>query len=175
MRTILFILISNAILFGQTKQETEDWINNNINSYPVDYGENSFEFFENITIEDGNLVLYNHFKSKNSNYYTGNWFKVSLKDIKSIDYSYDKSPGLDNKWINLKLNFIEGKSLEKKVTFPTNAQEQSVYKKNPEKAVIVMRLNMEYVQSGMKQRMEKALLHIIKLYGGTAIIKREPF
>jgi hypothetical protein len=175
MKIILFLLINTTILFSQTKKNTEEWINNNINYYPVSYGNNPISISERIEIEDGILYFYYHWKKDVDNYFSGSWSKINLKNIKSIEYSYDKSPDIDNKWINLTLNFQKGKCYERDALYPNDSKNQNGYQIQPERTIIKMRLNLDYVDSGMKLRIEKAFAYLIKQYGGNTIIKKEPF
>lgn len=178
MRTIKLILF--AVLFsysalGQSKEETEEWINQNINDFPVSYGDNPIDVKENIFIENGFLYFYHHWERNDENYYSGSWDKVALKDIKSIEYSYDKSPDLDNRWVAIHLNFAKGKCYSAKLKNGFQRKEDVSYELSYERTAVIKRSNMDFVNSGMKKRIEKALLHIIKLNGGNAIIKKEPF
>ena len=176
--TLILLLLIPTLLLSQTKKETEDWINNNINNYPVNYGDNPIEVVENIIIDGSSLYFYHHWNRQDDNYYSGTWTKINLKDIKSIEYSFDKSPGLNNKWIELHLNFNKGKSYQGKSQYPNEFRDNISYQILFDRTAIIMRLNMDFVESGMKKRIEKALLHIIKSYGGNAIVKtvkKEPF
>ena len=170
----LFILLTSASSICQSKTETEKWINENINDFPVSYGDNPIEVVENIFVENGNLYFYHHWKNEKDNYYSGTWSKLALKDIKSIEYTYDKSSNLNYKWIELHFNFNKGKSLEGK-TNEFQGKDNVEYKIQLQKTIIPQRLNLDFENSGMKKRIEKALLHLIKLYGGNAIVKKEPF
>ena len=161
--------------FSQTKKETEDWINQNINTFPVSYGDNPINVVENIFLENGYLYFYHHWKREDNTYYSGTWSKVALKDIKSIEYTFDKSPGLNNKWIELRINFAKGKCSQGTLENEFQGKDNVEYVVQPERTIIPQRLNMDFQKSGMKQRIEKALLHIIKQYGGNAIVKKEPF
>jgi hypothetical protein len=174
-RIFLFLIFITVNVFGQTKKETEEWINQNINDYPVSYGNNPIDVVENIMIEDGYLYFYHHWKRENENYYSGTWDKVALKDIKSLEYSYDKSSDLDNRWIKLHLNFNKGKCYQGKPSNEFQGKDNVTYSLQYERTAIIKRSNMEFVNNGMKKRIEKALIHIIKLNGGNAIIKKEPF
>jgi len=172
---VLIFLLPFFSTFSQTKKETEKWINQNINNYPVSYGDNPINVVENIFIDNEYLYFYHHWKREDNNYYSGTWSKVALKDIKSIEYSYDKSSGLNNKWIELHINFAKGKCSQATLESEFQGKDNVNYEIQSERTVIPQRLNMEFVESGMKQRIEKALLHIIKQYGGNAIVKKEPF
>lgn len=172
---IYFFLLASFISLAQTKKETEEWINNNINYYPVSYGNNPINVVEKIEVENGVLYFYHHWQNDITNYYSGSWTKVNIKDIISIQYSYDKSPDLDNKWINLVLNFKKGQASVRKTKHNYDSKNQNDYTTVPEQTIITMRLNIDYEKSGMKPRMEKALLHLIKQYGGNASTKKDPF
>tara|TARA_R110001583_G_C5607231_1_gene404997 strand:+ start:66 stop:602 length:537 start_codon:yes stop_codon:yes gene_type:complete len=171
---LLSILISLSG-FSQSKEETENWINQNINDFPVSYGDNSINVKEDIYLENGYVYFYHHWESNDDSYYSGSWDKVSLKDIKSIEYSYDKSPNLDNRWIEIHFNFDKGKCYTAELKNGFQTKENVSYSLKPERTAIIKRSNMDFVNSGIKNRMEKALIHIIKQYGGNAVIKKEPF
>lgn len=170
---ILLLLISFSSL-SQSKKETEDWVNQNINDFPVSYGNNPIHVQENIFLESGYVYFYHHWK-RDDGYYSGSWDKVSLKDIKSIEYSYDKSPELNNHWIEIHLNFNAGKCYSAKLKNGFQTKEDVSYLLQNERTAIIKRSDIEFVKNGMQKRIEKALLHIIKLYGGNATVKKEPF
>lgn len=172
---VFIFLFSIFNIFSQTRKETEDWINQNINIYPVSYGDNPINVVENIYLEDGYLYFYHHWKREDNTYYSGTWSKVALKDIKTIEYSFDKSPELNNKWIELHINFAKGKCSQATLEDEFQGKDNVKYVVQSERTIIPQRLNMDFQKSGMKQRIEKALLHIIKQYGGNAIIKKESF
>ena len=172
---ILILLFSSTIAMSQTKQETETWINNNINQFPVSYGDNPNDPENRIVIEDGILYFYYHLENRKENYFSGIWNKINLNDIKNIEYSYNESVGLNNRWLQLNLNFDEGKCLQRQLNYPHESKNNNDYKLVPDRQWITMRLNGNFVKDGMKPRIEKALVHIIKLYGGKVSIKKEPF
>ena len=87
----------------------------------------------------------------------------------------NKSSELNNKWIVLQLNFAKGKCSQATLKTEFQGKDNVNYEIMSEQTLIPQRLDMEFVESGMKQRIEKALLHIIKQYGGNAIVKKEPF
>lgn len=123
------------------------------------------------------MYSYNHFLIDKGTYrYTGSWQKVNINEIKAISYS--KSNGLDNNWIQIKLIFNKGLSYKGNSNYRFEPKEDINYKEDLVETAFYIRLNADYEISGMKERMEKAILHIIKLYGGKAIVKippKEPF
>ena len=160
---------------SQTKEETINWINDNINDYPVTYEDNPIDVVERITIEDEYLYFYHHWKRTDDNYYSGSWNRIKLKDILSIEYSKDSAMEGGKKWINLYLNVKNDSFYDAKVENEFQNKKSIQYSLNTDRTAIVKRSNMNYLESGMDKRIEKALLHIIKLNGGKAFVKKEPF
>lgn len=171
--SILFLSIN--ISFSQTKKETEDWINQNINEFPLYWANTSLNVIEKIYVENGYLYNYYLVKDIEKNYYAGYWTKVALKDIKSIENYYHRSSDPESNWIELRFTSAKGKCFKAERKKEYVGKMNVKYQVVPEEMTISQRLNLDFENSGMKKRIEKALLHLIKLYGGNAIVKREPF
>lgn len=165
---ILILLLQTIIIYSQTKKETEEWINDNINKFPVNYGIKGYNIVNEIHIENGTIYFFYGLTDRGK---TGvyHWSKVLLKDIKSIEFKKN------NEYINLIINFSKGKSYDSLPFENYRSKNDVYYDLNDINTDEVTRLNMEFHNSGMKERIEKALLHIIKLYGSNAIVKKEPF
>ena len=174
-KLILILLFFVINVFGQTKKETEEWINRNINDYPVSYGKIEYNILEKIFVEDGYLFFYLHWKKNDEKYYSGSWNKVALKDIKSIEYSKDTSIESGNKWFEINFNFNKGKCYEAKPDNEYEGKNNLNYSLVSERTKITKRFNMEFANSEIKNRIEKALVYIIKINGGKVIVKKEPF
>ncbi|MFT3796472.1 hypothetical protein [Flavobacterium sp.] len=78
-------------------------------------------------------------------------YKIQIKDIKKIQIKKERWDNDDKEgWSSV--YFYYGKNDSVEIT-----------------------MSSEFIESGYKKRMENALLHLIKLYGGNATIKKEAF
>jgi hypothetical protein len=150
---ILLLSFICNFFFAQTKNETEEWIATKCNEYKYN-SENSIYF------QSGELY---QFKKVGV---VGRLVKVNPKQIKRVEIS----------------NYVEdGKP--KLVWISLYTSDKAVYEKTDEKEafhsmdgnVFVVPLLLKFNEDGLKQRMEKALLHLVKLYGGSSTIKKEAF
>lgn len=152
--TILIILFTSNI-FGQTKNETEEWIVEKYNQFErVNSLSNTMDLF----FED-DFLYYEYLNS---------FFKIKIKDIKEIEFKKERFDNEDKiGWISLWIRFDKDKLLHKK------SNEDNFSKSNDTAFKIPLSSDLEL--DDYKKRMEKALLHLIKLNGGNAKIKKEPF
>lgn len=156
---LLFTLIflSVDIAFSQTRKETEDWIIEKFNSYRRP------ENIENqLEIADGILYHYNAT--------TKLAMRVPIKDIKEIEIKQE-SWGDGDFWVNIYLYTDTNKMAMK--SFSKYSPDE-YYNITPDTKTHIP-LSNKFYYGKMFPRMEKALLHLIKLNGGNAVIKNEPF
>lgn len=101
----------------------------------------------------------------------GYWTQLPIKDIKQIKIHHKKFNSEDEEgWDVITLYFDKNKSKTK----DAKPSDNNTYKVS-ESTSIDIKLTNKFIEDGLKPRMEKALLHLIKSYGGNAIIKKEPF
>lgn len=144
------ILISNITL-SQTKIETKDWIIEKYNEYKRNttvIPKNSFDLY----FKDDELI----------HIYINREFRIKLKDIKKIQIKKEKFDENDKEGWTAIFIFFE----KDKLKYEGNLSKDTMFK---------IAVNTEFLEDGYKERMEKALLHLIGLYGGKATIKNEPF
>tara|TARA_R110002033_G_scaffold43092_1_gene84561 strand:+ start:3582 stop:4073 length:492 start_codon:yes stop_codon:yes gene_type:complete len=156
---IIFLTFFSA--FSQTKAETEKWIIEKYNEYesPVN---NTREL-----IFDDSFVYYLWIFADNYGY----WTQLPIKDIKQIKIHHKKFDSEDEEgWDVITLYF--DKNISK--TKDAKPSDDNTYKVS-ESTSIDIKLTNKFIEDGLKPRMEKALLHLIKSYGGNAIIKKDPF
>jgi hypothetical protein len=171
---IIIFLGFGYFSIAQSKKETEDWINLKLNIFPVEY-EDGFNIDEDILFDNGTLYYY-HAWDRTGSYYNGTWSKLPIKNIQEIKFSKDRALSGGNSWIVLSFFFKEN-SASNSGDLPYKVDEKSItsYKPNPGHTRIQMRLHNRFKEDDMEKRMEKALLHLIKLYGGNATVQKEPF
>jgi hypothetical protein len=146
---------------SQTKLETEKWIIDKYNEY-----ESPVNRTRELIFND-NFIYYLWILYDNNGY----WTQLKVKDIKQIKIHHKKYNSDDNEgWDVITLYFAKNKSKTKDAK-PTE--------KNPyvisESTYFEIKLANRFIKDGLKPRMEKALLHLIKSYGGKASIKKELF
>ena len=155
-RTITILLISiSTIVFGQTKKETEEWIVEKYNEFErVNSLSNTMDlFFEN------DFLYYEYLNA---------FFKVRIKDIKEIEFKKERFDNNDNEgWISLWIRFDSGNSLYK-------GANENEFNKSTDTS-FKMPLSSDLNKDDYQKRLEKAIIHLIKLNGGSAKVKKEPF
>ncbi len=155
---ILFILFSS---YSQTKAETEKWIVEKYNEYesPVN---NTREL-----IFDNGYIYYLWIFSDDYGY----WTQLPIKDIKQIKIHHKKFNADDTEgWDVITLYFDKNKSKTK----DAKPSEDNIYKIS-ESTSFEIKLTNKFIKEGLKPRMEKAFIHLIKAYGGNTTLKKEPF
>jgi hypothetical protein len=158
----LFILFSSIIAFGQSKTESENWIVEKHSEYKNSYNPNMDLWFEN-----GYMYYYWTVDDKREPAKRiASIFRIKIKDIKSIKTTIKK---LDDVSISKFVLYcakgkLESKSLPENSNFVDTGED-----------FLDIDLNENFKKDGINIRMEKAFLHLIKLYGGTATVKKEAF
>ncbi len=152
--TVLLILITTNI-FSQTKNETEVWIVEKYNQFErVNSLSNTMDlFFEN------DFLYYEYLNA---------FFKIKIKDITEIEFKKEKFDNDDKVgWISLWIRFDKGNLLYKRAG-------ENEFSKSTDTAFKIP-LSSDLEKDEYQKRLEKALLHLIKLNGGNAKIKKETF
>lgn len=150
MKSIIFVLLLlNIQLHSQSLNETQNWIVQKHNNYCskeyISYGV-TYPRKTTLEIKDGYLI-YNNI--------TANFIqKVKIKDIKTIEVIHYITEESDEGYkmqlicFETKDNYFDGLTLFFGKNFETN---------------------------DMKNRMIKAMIQLVKLYGGNAKVKKEAF
>mgnify|MGYP000055951151 CR=1 FL=1 len=152
--TILLFLFT-ITTFSQTKKETEVWIVEKYNEFErVNSLSNTMDlFFEN------NYLYYEYLNA---------FFKIKIQDIKEIEFKKERFNNEDKEgWISLWIRFDSGKSFYK-------GANESDFGKSTDTAFKIP-LSSELEKGDYQKRLEKAILHLVKLNGGSAKVKKEPF
>ena len=173
--SICFILLFRLSAISQTTEETENWITNKINiNDKNNYGSQELKGEEYVYFKDGFLFNRTTTGFDKKNIYIS-WSKVRIKDIKKISFGENTSLEGNNKWIELSLFADKGKIYG--CNDPKSAKSVPNYEFsiNPEQFLIQVRLEPDFISSGLASRMEKALLHLVQKYGGKLEIEKEPF
>lgn len=152
--TILLLVIT-ANIFSQTKKETEDWIVEKYNE------------FERVNSLSHKMDLF--FENDFLNYeYLNAFFKIKVKDIKVIEFKKERVNNEDKEgWIALWIHFDSGSLFHKRAN-------ENKFQLATDTAFKIA-LSTDLGKEDYQKRLEKALLHLIKLNGGNAISKKEPF
>jgi len=164
MKFLLLLLFSFSITtFGQSIEETEDWIEIQFINYVKKYTYNDILD----TTTDGVLVLKDGRLYYRHDLFGGRYTtSVKIKDIKEFGIWYEG--GTEGGWARVDIKFDKGKMILKE-------KGELEYKEAPEWGEFDMRLEPVILENGMKERLEKAITHLIKLYGGSSNIIKEPF
>lgn len=159
---ISFILLSSIITSGQTKSETENWIIEKHTEYKCADNPNMDLWFE-----DGYLFYYWTVDDKTvAEKRIGVIFKIKVKDIKGVKTTIKKLDNISVSKFTLYCNKgkLTSKSLPNNSTFVDTGEDfLNIY------------FSESFKTNGLNIRMEKAFLHLVKLNGGTATVKKEAF
>ena len=158
---LLIILLTYNSIFSQSKSETENWIIEKYNEY-----ESPVNRTRELIFDDG-YIYYLWIFTENYGY----WTQLPIKEIKSIKIHHKKFDANDTEgWDVITLYFEKNKSKTKDAKPSENN-----YYETSESTSIDIKLSNNFINDGLKPRMEKALIHLVKSYGGNATIKKEPF
>ena len=162
-----FVLLFFNISIGQTKKETEEWIEGKYGMYKLDI------FFEkNKSLEFNNGYLY-VFDKGGLNYNEITYERIALKDVaeilventgdrfKEVRYHVDLICKVNKDCIESG-RYVSGQFIKE-----YGAGNWHIQGKN-NKYFIRLTLNENFKEDDLPKRMEKALLYLIKLNGGTA-------
>ncbi|SCZ01182.1 hypothetical protein [Flavobacterium caeni] len=152
---IIFLIFTN-FLFSQSKEETKEWIIEKYNNYErVNQYNQKFD----LTFEEDYLIYE----------YLGSLFKLKIKDIKKIELKKERFDNDDKEgWVSIYIYFQKGK-------LSTKGLNENVFSNAESDTSFKIPLSSELINEGYKDRMEKAIIHLVKLYGGNATIKKEAF
>lgn len=151
----LLICFSISKTHGQSKVETEEWIIRKFYEYLRPQNQGSTLTFE------GDYVIHRF----NGTLYS----KARISDIKQIETDIEKSEG-KNAWYALWLYF-EPKKIQVKGTYGAWDDKYRI----SEDQNIKLHFDLTFSEDNMPDRMKKAFIHLIKLHGGDAQVKKEPF
>ena len=159
---LVFTLLLTISIKAQTKAETENWIQEKVKSYPV----GNF-YIRELKIQNGYIEYFETIN--NTKFYE----RILIKNIKEVKVSkrYDSNWG---NYYSIKL-FCKSKGCNDSGQLINGNYKNTVieYLENYGSIEIVM--NENFKENDNSSRMQKAILHLIKLYGGNAIVKKEAF
>lgn len=159
---IFFILTLgySTLCVGQTKSETENWILekseefaiNNMYNRELKIENGYFTYYEKI----GDTQFYERILIKNIS-------KIQIKKEESADWGYTIKVFCNGKGCMDSGHYIDGKYKNTTISYTGSVFYVNVY------------LNKNFENEDLPKRMEKALIHLVKLYGGVAKAYKETF
>lgn len=158
MKYLFFIFfLINISSFGQSKSETESWIIDKYLSYKLDNWAHKNNILK---IENGYLVLIKSY----------GWYeKILIKDIAQVKVSYFKVEDREGYTIN-----VYCKNNGKCIQEGENNSDKNTTSKNLNNFMTIY-VKVSFGQDDLPLRMEKALIYLVKLYGGDAKKYKEAF
>src|SRR5690554_2196163 len=121
-----------------------------------------------LTIEDEILYYRWGWVEENKEVY-GYWISIDIKYIKEIEIKKDYFDSNDKiGWSKIYLYFDKNKA------FIKDLDDHEEYQISDSTFIDIL-LDAKFIDDDMAPRMQKALLHLVKLNGGSAKIKKEPF
>lgn len=150
---LIIFLLSVNFFNSQTKDETQKWIKETYEKHRRPENLKNWVEFVN-----GELVY-----SSSPRYFE----RIKISDINKISVKKDLLNDSLGKlsWYSIKL-FCKNTDCVKR---------EYVDGKTDKIEEISIILDLSFEEDGLSKRMEKALLHLIKLYGGNASLKKETF
>lgn len=157
----VLIFFTYSSIFSQSKAETEKWIIEKYNEY-----ESPVNNTRELIFDDG-FVYYLWIYADNYGY----WTQLPIKEIRNIKIHHKKFDANDKEgWDVITLYFNKNQSKTK----DAKPSDENFYEMS-ESTSFEIKLTHNFISDGLKPRMEKALLHLVKSYGGNATLKKETF
>lgn len=154
-KIILLLLLISTKSIAQDKTETQDWIRKQFYNYRY----TNSVINEHLTFDNGYL----YYKTNSAE------FRVKIKDIQKVKIEKSKFNSNDDEgWAVLSFKFKTGK-------FEIRLSGEADFKMSDNESKIDFFLVSKFISDNMKPRMEKSIVHLVKLYGGDATIYKEPF
>ena len=154
---VIFLLLISFKINSQSKLETEDWIISKLEYYSF---QNPPHTIVKVKIINGQIIFYNSY----------GWFQsIYLKDINQVLVEHKDS----NENVYGVTLFCKNKnSCVTDGEYDGNILSPLKEKNN---RMMFLFLREEFGQKDLPKRMEKAILHLIKLYGGNPKVYKETF
>lgn len=157
---LIIAICFNVSVFSQSKEETKEWIVDKYNNY-----ERAINKFNSLAFDDDYIVYQWVIDER---FGAGKVFKIKIKEIKKIEIRSERLNAEDKVgWVKLVLHFDSGKGLSR------DLDEENFSYSGYNNFYIL--LDSKFLNNDLPARMEKAFLHLVKLYGGKAIVKKEAF
>jgi hypothetical protein len=154
-KILFFLLISSNNLSSQTLEETKDWIITKFNYFKL---QNTAHKDDILKIENGNIVLI-----KSSGFYE----KISIKNIKQVSVNYYNNDGREEYSVYL---FCSTNSKCSESGNSEDSNSEKIYNK-----FFNFYLDPSFKKDNYPERMEKAILELVRISGGKAQKHKEAF
>ena len=158
----LIILLFTNFCFCQTKEETVDWISQEIKSHSG-YNKNYSEFSNYFIRENNTVIIRQDFEVDNGEIKSISESIIPIKSITSIKVSQYQNSDTTNQYNNSIVFELNCKfKCVKNSSFNDDGKTKEEFTSNE------FFLRIDNQDMTLKNRVPKALLHIIKLCGGNA-------
>jgi hypothetical protein len=168
MKNLIFILVAciQMTAFGQSKEETEDWIKEKIEMYGLNNSDirhsHTIEFKdENVNDSLQRTMFINHdldvFFSNGDNSNQKYTYSIQLNQIGLISFKYNKS----NIWLNI--NCVDNNDCVSQTHFGTYSTDNEL------KNSITFILSKSIENEDLPNRLKKAFHHLITINGGEVV------
>lgn len=157
---ILFTLLTTFKGFCQSKVETEEWILEKY--YEYKYSEKPYN---RLIFENNYLITYWMIKKD-----FGVVTKIKLKDIMQVEIKLKSYPDDDKPMVFFNVYCKEGKCESKDIR-PEGTTDWEISKSRG----TMTNIDYRFIEDDISDRFIKAFIHLIKLNGGNATEKKEPF
>jgi len=157
---IPFFLLITYSSVSQSKSDTEEWILEKY--YEYKYSEMPF----NRLLFENDFLISTWMIEKDF----GVVSKLKLKDITQIEVKLNSFPDKKKPMVYLNISCNEGKLLTKSIRPEGNTEWEISEAKGT-----MTNLSYDFIENKMSERFLKAFIHLVKLNGGIATVKKEPF
>ncbi len=157
---LLFLFINTSLSFAQSKLETESWILEKCNDYAI----NNF-YTRELKIEDG---YFTYFEKIGENLF---YERILIKKISEVQIKKEES----SDWGYTIKVYCNGKGCDDSGHYINGNYKNTVIEYSGNKGNLDVYLNKNFGNDDLPKRMEKALIHLVKLYGGNAKVYKETF
>jgi len=159
--SILFFLFAGTTsTFAQNKTETENWIVEKCKNYAI----NNY-YTRELKIENGFFTYYEKIGDT--------WFyeRILIKEITEVLIKREEN----SEWGYTIKVFCKRKGCNDSGKYINGIYKNTVIEYSDEKGNVDVYLNKDFGSDDLPKRMEKAIIHLVSLYGGNAKVYKEAF
>lgn len=162
-KLILLIIFIFSIygLSAQSKKETEDWITTKFQYYRFVDGTRLLKNIQFLEVQDGYLIIFEKLNNGSILYNKILLNKIFSYNLSKASERFGGGYGLDLTCENRNYCIEQGVYNQERNEFIRNTNIKNYF--------IMLRLNSEFEEDDIPNRMIKAIKHLVKLYGGKEI------
>ncbi len=159
LNTLMIFLFTVQSMSAQSKKETEEWIITKFQEYSLvnNRDNNLLGNTHTLTIQNGNLILFDKLNNDTILYEKIPINKISTFDMSEVEKKYEGGYALYLFCQNRNYCIEQGTFIEGQNKFIKDNSINNYH--------IMLRLNSGFGENNIPNRMVKAIKHLVKLYG----------